>query len=171
MGLDRSGVQEIPLREEMMLVERYLEIESVRFADRLTVRQQAGDGTLDALVPSMILQPLVENAVRHGISKRRGPVAIAVEAARHNGDLKLLVRDTGAGLPEGWTEERSRGIGLSNTRSRLMQLYGTRHRFTLVRNPDGGVIAEITLPFHAEPVNRTPSPPRPEPHEATRRGW
>ena len=171
MGLDRSGKQEIPLEEELKLVERYLEIESVRFADRLTVHQQAEEEALDALVPSMILQPLVENAVRHGIARRRGPVKISVEVARLNGELHMTVRDTGAGLPEGWSEAGRKGIGLTNTRSRLTQLYGNRFHFRLERNPEGGAVAEIRIPFHREPLRpgqesaSTPQTP------SLRRGW
>jgi ligand-binding sensor domain-containing protein len=172
LGLDRSGKQEIPLHEELKLVERYLEIESVRFADRLTVRQSADEGTLDALVPSMILQPLVENAVRHGISRRRGPVMISVEAARQNGELRMSVRDTGAGLPEGWNEHEARGIGLSNTRSRLEQLYGSRFRFRLDRDPEGGTVAEVAIPFHQELTRVTErSTPQPRQDDRSRRGW
>jgi ligand-binding sensor domain-containing protein len=152
MALDRSGVQEISLREELTFVDRYLSIELLRFGDRLTVRQAVHDELLDALVPTMILQPLVENAIRHGVSKRRGQVTIRIEASRENGTLNLHVRDDGAGIPAAGVEGLREGIGLTNTRARLHQLYGDAHRFELSSHPEGGVDVELAIPFHKEPV-------------------
>lgn len=152
MALDRSGVQEISLREELTFVDRYLSIELLRFGDRLTVRQAVTEELLDALVPTMILQPLVENAIRHGVSKRRGQVTIRIEATRDNGSLNLHVRDDGAGIPMAGVEGIREGIGLTNTRARLHQLYGDAHRFELSSHPEGGVDVELAIPFHKEPV-------------------
>lgn len=151
MALDRSGVQEISLREELTFVDRYLSIELLRFGDRLTVRQEVTDELLDALVPTMILQPLVENAIRHGVSKRRGPVTIQIEATRENGTLNLRVRDDGPGIQAVNVETIREGIGLTNTRARLHQLYGDAHTFELSSPPGGGVNVELAIPFHKEP--------------------
>jgi ligand-binding sensor domain-containing protein/two-component sensor histidine kinase len=151
LTLERSGVQEITLREELHYVDRYLQIELLRFADRLAVHYDIGDDLDDAMVPTMILQPIVENAIRHGVSKRRGSVTIRITAARLNGSLTIDVADNGAGLqhdPGGIKE----GVGLSNTRARLRQLYGSAHHFELMRPPTGGVTVEVTLPYHKEPV-------------------
>jgi hypothetical protein len=152
MALDRSGMQEISLREELMFVDRYLSIELLRFGDRLTVRQMINADLLDALVPTLILQPLVENAIRHGVSKRRGAVTIRIEAARDNGTLSLSVRDDGAGIPPAGLDAIREGIGLSNTRARLQQLYGDAHRFELTGRPEGGVDVELSIPYHQEPL-------------------
>ncbi len=152
MALDRSGVQEISLREELTFVDRYLSIELLRFGDRLAVRQAVTEELLDALVPTMILQPLVENAIRHGVSKRRGQVTIRIEATRDNGTLNLRVHDDGAGIQAAGVESIREGIGLTNTRARLHQLYGDAHRFELSSPPEGGVDVELAIPFHKEPV-------------------
>jgi ligand-binding sensor domain-containing protein len=151
LTLERSGVQEITLQEELHSVDRYLQIELLRFADRLDVQYDIAGDLADAMVPAMILQPIVENAIRHGVSKRRGHVTIRIAAARSNGSVRLDVSDDGAGLdrdPAAVTE----GVGLSNTRARLRQLYGAAHHFELMRPSTGGVTVEVTLPFHKEPV-------------------
>jgi two-component sensor histidine kinase len=152
MALDRSGVQEISLREELLFVDRYLQIELLRFADRLTVKEEVDDALLDALVPAMILQPLVENAIRHGVSKRRGPVTIRIAASRDNGSLSLHVCDNGAGLGLNGGGGVREGIGLTNTRERLRQLYGEYQRLDFVSVATGGVEVALTIPYHMEPV-------------------
>jgi two-component sensor histidine kinase len=152
MALDRSGVQEISLREELLFVDRYLQIELLRFADRLTVRKAVDDELLDALVPAMILQPLVENAIRHGVSKRRGPVTIRIRAARENGSLTLHVCDNGAGFVASSGTGFREGVGLTNTRERLRQLYGEYQRMDFVSIATGGVEVALTIPLHKEPV-------------------
>jgi len=149
IALDRSGVQEIPLREELFFVDRYLQIELLRFADRLSVQQDIKEDLLDALVPTMILQPIIENAIRHGISKRRGPVTIQIAACRENGGLTLHVRDNGAGLAAGLATIKE-GIGLTNTRARLQQLYGEHQKLDLSSPSSGGVDVELRIPYHTE---------------------
>jgi hypothetical protein len=151
LSLENSGAQEIRLRGELDFLRRYLEIEQTRFHDRLTVQIDADAKLLDAYVPNLILQPLVENAIRHGIGKLVRPGHITVRAARNGNDLILEVRDDGAGLREGWDLEREAGIGLSNTAARLQQLYGDRHRFGLERAATGGVAARITIPLSFTP--------------------
>jgi sensor histidine kinase YesM len=133
------------LREEIAFIEKYLEIERIRFRDRLAVEIRAAPDTLELEVPSLILQPLVENAIRHGIEPQARPGRIEVEARREGGTLFLLVRDNGAGQPPGgFTRE---GIGLANTRERLRELYGDRHRFELANRPDGGLEVRLTIPL------------------------
>ena len=111
--------------------------------------------TLDALVPNLVLQPLVENAIRHGIEPRARPGQIDLRARRENGKLKLEVRDNGAGLAPG--RQPKEGVGLSNTRARLKHLYGELHRFELGNAPGGGLAVRLELPFH----QAGPTPPGP----------
>jgi ligand-binding sensor domain-containing protein len=150
-SLERSGVQEISLREELLFVDRYLQIELLRFADRLAVQHDIEESLLDALVPTMILQPLVENAIRHGVSKKRGPVTIRIAASRENGSLTIGVEDNGAGLTPAAEGVLKEGVGLSNTRARLQQLYGQAYRLDLTNPSTGGVTVEFTIPFHIQP--------------------
>ena len=132
------------LRDEIAFIEKYLEIERIRFRDRLTVELAIAPDTLDADVPSLLLQPLVENAIRHGIEPQARPGHIVLEARRENGALILVIRDNGGGQPSGgFTRE---GIGLSNTRARLRELYGDRHAFTLSNHSTGGLEVRLSLP-------------------------
>ena len=147
-SLDRGAAQEVTLGEEMEFLERYLDIERVRFGDRLTVERRIAPGVDDALVPTMLLQPLVENSIRHGVSARRGPARIEIGATRENGTLMLHVRDNGVGLKG--TEVVTMGIGLSNTRERLRQLYGDHQQLRLESVPEGGVDVQVVIPYHKQ---------------------
>jgi len=143
-----SGEQVVPLREEIALLQRYLEIERTRFRDRLEVQFDIEPATLDAEVPTLILQPLVENAIRHGISRSRNPGQVRVSARAKSGRLLLAVRDTGPGLQPG-VAAAGNGIGLANTRARLEQLYGGDHLMELENAPDGGAQVRLELPLRA----------------------
>jgi len=148
-ALDSADEQEVALREELKFVELYLDIQRVRFSDRLAVRTDIAPETLDALVPNMILQPLVENAIRHGVSPCETPGTISISAYRSGRMLHVEVSDDGPGLQSGWRIEESEGIGLANTAERLKRLYGADHRFEL-RNIVGvgsGVTASFVVPF------------------------
>jgi len=116
---------------------------------RLTVDLQVDPAVMDARVPNLILQPLVENAIRHGIAVRPGPGRIAIHAERVNGCLRLAVTDNGPGLHTPAAELK--GIGLANTRARLEKLYGDKHRFELTNVADGGLQVGITIPYCASP--------------------
>jgi sensor histidine kinase YesM len=148
--LEDVEAQEVPLRRELESLQLYLSIEEVRFQDRLRVEIFAEPATLDAAVPHLSLQPIVENAVRHGIGRRSVAGRIEISAAQVNGELQIQVRDDGPGLPPG-SLDATRGIGLSNTRARLQQLYGDAARLTVENSPHGGAVATLVLPYRVEP--------------------
>jgi signal transduction histidine kinase len=152
VSLGSAGVQEVPLARELEILEYYVDIQQVRFRDRLTVTIDAEPDTQRALVPNLILQPLVENAIKHGIAPRAAAGHIDVVARRRDGVLVLAVRDDGVG--ESVIEERREGVGLANSRARLTSLYGDAQRFSAAGRPGGGFSVEIELPFHTEPVVR-----------------
>ena len=145
--LDRSGAQEVPLREEVEFLKSYLEIEQMRFPDRLRVTFEIEPRTEELLVPQLILQPLVENALRHGILPREEAGRLEI-SAKILGDqrLELKVRDNGNGLPPANGTPRREGIGLQNVRSRLAQLYGSGQEFTIGNATGGGVEARLCIP-------------------------
>lgn len=148
--LEDVEAQEVPLRRELEYLQLYLSIEQVRFQDRLSVEISADPSILDAAVPQMGLQPIVENAVRHGIGRSSAAGKIRVSAARVDSTLELRVQDDGPGLlaPE---LAQSRGIGLANTRLRLHQLYGDAARLSLENSAQGGAVATMMIPYHSAP--------------------
>jgi two-component system, LytTR family, sensor kinase len=161
LTLDTAATQEVALRQELNFLNCYLEIERIRFHDRLTTRLQVEPQTLNCRVPNLILQPIVENAIRHGIAARAAAGHVEVRAERHDGMLRLQVRDNGPGLP---TEPSPRqkmegGVGLSNTRARLQQLYGAAYRFELENAPEGGTVVTLEIPFQSP--DQKPDPARP----------
>jgi two-component system LytT family sensor kinase len=151
--LEHEETQEVTLREELAFLQPYLEIEQARLEDRLTVVMNIAPETLDARVPHLLLQPLVENAIRHGIASRIEPGKVEISSSRGSDDrfLHLEIKDDGRGLnrnDDRDSEVRTRkGVGLTNIRSRLEQLYGREHHFTLENQPGGGVLVRISLPF------------------------
>lgn len=144
--LEDSNRQEVRLSEEVEYLEKYLEIQKVRFADRLAVKIQVPGELLKSQVPSLILQPMVENAIKHGIAKRAQGGEIRVSAARSNGMLKLTVYNDGPGLVADHDNGRS-GIGISNTRTRLQSLYGESFELSLQNHGQHGVEAAVSVPF------------------------
>ena len=145
--LGGRGIAECPLRDELTFVQHYLAVERLRYRDRLTVTADVGADVLEAIVPSFLLQPLVENSVRHGVARRRGPGHVEVRAYRAGDTLHLEVCDDGPGFPVGWTPASSTGIGLRNTVERLERLYGASHQFQTVNRPMGGASVRIAMPF------------------------
>jgi signal transduction histidine kinase len=147
MSFEKLEVQEISLKQELEFLKKYLEIEQMRFHDRLKVEMEISPDTLDASVPNMILQPLVENAIKHGIAPRSTGGKIQIGAARNNGSLELSVSDNGIGVPFNDLENLSEGVGLSNTRRRLRHLYGSRQKFELKSAEASGLEVNLTIPF------------------------
>jgi two-component system, LytTR family, sensor kinase len=140
-----TGAPETTLREEVAFLERYLEIERIRFRERLEVSIDVDEDAIDAKVPSLILQPIVENAVRHGIEPQSRTGRIELRGTREAGRLILTVSDNGGGVPAGGPARE--GIGLANTRARLAELYGEQQHFELVNRPDGGLCVRMVIPF------------------------
>ena len=136
---------EIPLDQELGLVTRYLEIMQIRFGDKLEVAMQIEPGVESALVPNLILQPLVENAIKHGVSGIEGIGRIEITARRDGSRLLISVRDNGAGLS---AQQATEGVGLRNTRARLAQLYGKEQSADLKPGEGRGVVIELCLPYH-----------------------
>jgi two-component system LytT family sensor kinase len=147
-SLRRPDEQEISLHDEMILIDRYLSIMQVRFGSRLSVERSVSSSLTDAMVPAFILQPLVENALEHGIARRPGPGRISIAAARSNGSLELIVGDDGPGLDDP-ANPRMAGIGLANTRQRLAELYSAAARLTIESIAGEGTRVRITIPFRA----------------------
>jgi two-component system, LytTR family, sensor kinase len=146
--LDNAGKQEVRLGEELEWLELYLKLQQIRFSDRLQVSINADPETLDALVPNLITQPLVENAIRHGLAPRARPGTISLSAQLDDMSLQLKVCDDGVGLPEGWRLASSNGVGLLNTEARLRQLYGSDFVFEVRNRVQGGVEALLSIPLH-----------------------
>ena len=144
LTMNHPGRPLTKLRDEISFIEKYLEIERIRFRDRLSVDIKVDPNALDGQVPSLILQPLVENAIRHGLEPHVKPGLIEIDVRRETAGLVLAVRDNGAGEPPGGFKRE--GIGLGNTRARLRELYGERHRFELANHPAGGLVVRLTLP-------------------------
>jgi signal transduction histidine kinase len=151
-SLDHAARPEVTLREELAFLDAYLDIERARFEDRLTVTVAIDEAAADARVPAFLLQPLVENAIKHGITQRATSGCVDVDVrvvADHDAGtlLRVRVRDDGVGLPPGWRIENHGGVGLRNVAARLEALYPSRHRFSVGPAAGGGVLVEIDLPF------------------------
>jgi two-component system, LytTR family, sensor kinase len=146
-----SGEQEITLREELRFINGYLEIEKVRFIDKLEVREYIGAETLDAKIPGFLLQPIVENAIYHAIAVKASPGLIAISSAQDGKYLTLSVEDNGPGLNAVKKKSTKEGVGLKITKERLAYLYGGDHRFIVANGEAGGVKVSITIPLHTVP--------------------
>jgi len=144
-ALESTSQQEVPLREELGFLKNYLKIEQTRFGDRLRIEFAIEPNSEDLLVPTLILQPLVENAIRYGIEPHASPGSILIQAQPQGDTLMLRVQDSGHGPVQLPFKE---GVGLTNTRERLEQLYGPNHTFTLEQGESGGLEARLTLPCH-----------------------
>ncbi|HYP26277.1 MAG TPA: histidine kinase [Blastocatellia bacterium] len=150
--LENSGNQEVSLQEEIEFLKCYLEIERIRFQDRLKVQMDIEPQALQARLPNLILQPLVENAIKHGISAHAGPGRIRIHASRRDGSLQVEVTDNGPGLQERAGGSFKEGLGLANTQARLEHLYGSDHRLDMANAPLGGLTVILEIPFKTEPI-------------------
>jgi sensor histidine kinase YesM len=150
--LKRTAPEKVPLSQELEIVENYLAIEQVRFADRLHIEIRVDPGALDSLVPCFLLQPIVENAIRHGIAPNARHGWIEIHADRTEADLTLQIRDSGDGLPPERLMALNRGVGLENTRARLEHLYPSAFQFSFT-NLDRGFCVTVRIPFQAEELN------------------
>lgn len=151
LTLDNAGTQQVPLRQEMEFLRGYLEIESIRFQERLQVTLDIEPEALDVQVPNLILQPIVENAIKYAVVLRAAAGHIQIRAQRQNGVLRLQVQDDGPGLqlPRNSNKATRGGVGLTNTQARLQQLYGNAHRFELSNAPAGGLLVSLEIPAAA----------------------
>jgi signal transduction histidine kinase len=148
MSLESKDKQQVPLAEEMNFLDHYLEIQKIRFGDQLKIEIHVAPEVRYALVPSLFLQPLVENAIRHGVSRRASGGTVTVTAQRNQSQLEIRVLDDGLGLPPGWTLEDSAGLGLSVTRERIAGLHlNGNSRFAVLRREAGGTEVAILLPL------------------------
>ncbi len=149
-ALDTSDEAEVPLEQELDFVGRYVEIEQLRFGDRLEYVCDAPRELREARIPNLILQPLVENAIKHGIEPRSRRGQVRVRAERHNGSLRLVISNDGDAATAGGSTRPGVGIGLANTRARLESLYGRNHRFQL--DDRDGFSVSLDIPFHTDAV-------------------
>ena len=145
--LDNHGNEEVTLEDELEFVRRYLEIEQMRFGTRLKIEERVDPDTTLGLVPTLLLQTLVENAMRHGVAKTASPCKVTIVSKKTKGNLQLEVLDTGPGIVDEQTVEEGGGLGFVNTIDRLRHLYGKDHRFEYGNYPSGGFVVLVELPF------------------------
>ncbi len=151
--VEDSDRQQVPLGEELEFTQKYLDIQKARFAERLQFSVDVPQELLPAQVPSLILQPMVENAVKHGIARRVQGGAIRITASRANGTLTVRVYNDGPSLPVGWETSQS-GIGILNVRTRLQSLYGDQFELSMRNQQPGGVEVTVSVPFVSEPASK-----------------
>jgi two-component system LytT family sensor kinase len=156
LTLDSAGTPEVSLHQELEFLKSYLDIESIRFKDRLSIEMNIEPQTLQARLPNLILQPIVENAIRHGIAPRTDAGRIEIAARRYNGSLQVQITDNGPGLAANGNDGRivKEGVGLANTQARLQQLYGSKSRLDLANTARGGLSVTLEIPFNAAPNTR-----------------
>jgi sensor histidine kinase YesM len=146
LTMKSNHVLEVPFEEELEFLKCYLAIEYVRFQNRLNIKMDIEPQILKVAVPNLVLQPLVENAIRHGIAPRKSAGQIEIKASRKNGMLMVSIQDNGPGLSRTQRKILPGGLGISNTRERLRQLYGNHHRFEMINAPEGGLIVTLEIP-------------------------
>ncbi len=147
LTLDKSKLQEVSLKEELDFLNLYLEIEKTRFRDRLTIETRIENGTHNAVIPSLLLQPLVENAIRHGLSPKVEGGNLEICTTREFDKMIITIKDDGIGFDAAENSAGFKGFGLENTQKRLEQLYGKNHRFDIENIDTGGTCVTIEIPF------------------------
>jgi signal transduction histidine kinase len=150
MSLENSGVQTVPLRHEVDFLTRYLQVQQARFGDRLQFKSELEPATLDAIIPNLILQPIVENAILHGVAQLARPGCVEISARLRNQRLELQVRDDGPGFGDDRDGPFKEGIGLTNTRVRLTHHYGSDYQMVLKSEKGRGVTATLMLPYQTQ---------------------
>ncbi len=155
LSMEIDGKQEVPLHQEIEFLKKYLDIEQIRFRDRLNIMYNIDQEALNAFVPNLILQPLVENAIRHGIAPLPKGGAISIRAQRINGTLTIKIQDNGKGLKKGKKKLKGNGVGLVNTTARLKQLYDSDYKLIFKEQKEGGVTVELTIPYRATRDSKT----------------
>jgi sensor histidine kinase YesM len=152
LAIERTGLQELSLEDEVDFIRRYLQIEGIRFGEKLRFDYQVDPAALNCRVPNLVLQPLVENAIKHGISRRSQPGTVRIAARRHADRLELEIENDGPeqhSAGEAVDVSRVGGVGLSNTRSRLEKIYGADYRLAMIRRADGGMQVKLDIPWRA----------------------
>lgn len=153
LAIERTGLHEIPLHQELDFIRRYLEIERLRYGEKLQIEFKIEAAAQEALVPNIVLQPLVENAIKHAISLRTNPGWVRVEVSRAGPRLQILIKDDGPeNPPPPRTPLKRPGIGLANSRAQLGKLYGNDYRMDIVKRADGGTTIQLDLPWRLDPV-------------------
>ena len=147
LTIEEQGANEIPLEQELAFVDRYLDVEKIRFQEKLNIERKIDPETLSGFVPNLILQPLIENALRYAIAPKEKAGHLLIQTQRDNGRLFIHIEDDGPGLPEDFQLESTEGVGIRNVCERLRSLYGDRARFDLGRSGPGGLSIDIQLPF------------------------
>jgi len=151
-ALEHSDQHEVPLKEELSFLQLYLNLQQMRFSDRLQIEMDIEPRTMRAMVPNLLLQPLAENALRHGIGNVTASGIIGIKSRAEDGFLKLTVYDNGKGLPRNWQLKSGGGIGLTNTAARLQQLYSENHQLNVSNRDVGGAEVTIQIPLRTEPA-------------------
>jgi two-component system, LytTR family, sensor kinase len=154
-ALESTGEQEVTLGKELDFLERYIEIERTRFGERLAVTKDIAPETLNALLPNLLLQPILENAIEHGIEPHARPGRIVLTSGRAGDSLQIEIRDNGDGLAD--PAKLNGGVGVSNSRARLQQLYGTRGRLEFRNAPEGGLAVTVIVPWRESAKPLEPS--------------
>ncbi len=145
--LENTNVQEVPLREELEVIDLYFDIQKIRFGDNLTIQRSIAPDAMDCSVPTLILQPLVENSLEHGIAKRQSGGVVELSAIKKDGSLLISIADNGPGMNGDPSASSHQGIGIRNTVSRLEKLYGTSSTFNVQSGPEGGTLVQLVIPF------------------------
>jgi LytS/YehU family sensor histidine kinase len=149
-SIDMEDTQMVTVENELSIIQNYLAIEEIRFKDRLKLEKDIDPLVEKAVIPGLILQPLIENSVKHGIANKIGPGRICIKINRVDNSLKITVNNDGPGLPSNWNLDTHSGFGLQVTKKRLKLIYGNNYSFSVKNSEKGGVCAEIKIPFSEE---------------------